>query len=116
MTLDVRKVAPCMLISPKVSCLGGVKVERTPIDETAVGKEKTTVWESKKVIADIDEFKESRQLRRQLKAKLLKLGFQTSIGIIVNSSKLEQVKEIQAEMEQEVKEFNEYWRKCCRST
>ncbi len=72
------------------------------------GKEETTIWENKKIIADVDEFKESRQLRRLLKAKLLKLGFQTSIGIIVNQVNMDQVAEIKAEIDQEVKEFNEY--------
>jgi hypothetical protein len=97
-----------MLISPKVSCLGGVNVEREVIDTQKDGKEETSIVKSTKTILDIDEFKESRQLRRQLKSKLLKLGFQTSIGIIVNQANIEKVGEIKKEIDNEIKEFNEY--------
>ncbi len=108
MTLSIRQIAPCILVIPKVGCKGGIRTEREDIDKFNDSNGETVIWKTTKIIADPEEHKESRKLRRDLKKKLLNVGLLTSIGIVVSHENLDKVKEVQLEIEEEIKEFNEY--------
>ncbi|MCK5019266.1 MAG: hypothetical protein KAS32_19560 [Candidatus Peribacteraceae bacterium] len=108
MTVTVRQIAPCILVIPKVSCKGGITTEREDLDKFLDDSGETVIWKTTKVIADPDEHKDSRKLRRDLKKKLLNFGMLTSIGIVVSHENLDKVKEVAEDIQEEVVEFNSY--------
>jgi hypothetical protein len=105
--MKVSTLKPGMLVSVKTTIRGGVKYTRTDIEpEHAVGEGRSAEWNTKRDVADAEEFERAIKIRSAARALITAICSPSSFGLLCPQDREQELSDAVIAAVDMVREFN----------